>query len=35
VDEVFLAAVVGLGFEALATALDDFAVGFGKGLVFW
>ena len=34
-DEVFLAAMVGLGFDALATTLVDFADDFGEGLVFW
>jgi len=34
VDEVFLAAVVGLGFDALATTLTDFADDFWEGLVF-
>jgi hypothetical protein len=33
-DEVFLAAMVGLGFDALATTLVDFADDFGEGLVF-
>jgi hypothetical protein len=33
-DEVFLAIAVGLGFDAFATTLVDFADDFVEGLVF-